>query len=365
MGFFFNFTEPQTPKVEAALQPFLVPDFDSFSFFPDLNNTKASRAEAMSVPSVARGRNIICGTIASLPLEMRGRDMSRVPLSRFVEQPDPRIPASVLYAYTAEDILFNGRAYWQILEYDESTGRPSKCQWISYTTVFENLDVTGKFVIGYQVDGKTVPNEGIGSLIVFSGLDEGFLNRAGRTIKTASALERAVLTYAKEPVPSIVLKSGNPLSKERIKALLDTWRTARQERSTAFINDQIDITTLGFTSSELQMNEARQYLATEIARGLGIPDWYLNAAAGGSMTYSNVSDERKTLIDFSLRPIMTAIEQRLSMDDISLRGMKVRFNLDDLLRGNAMDRASIYNQLIPLGVLTIEEARQMEDMVIE
>jgi HK97 family phage portal protein len=365
MGLLFNFIKPPKDNLEAALQPFNIPDFNQFGFLSELTNTTVNRAEAMSVPSVSRGRNIITGTIASIPLELRGRDMSRLPLPRFIEQPDPRVPASVVYAYTAEDILFTGAAYWQILEMDEATGRPSKAQWVAANLVLEELDPTGRIIVGYTYDGRRTPDKGVGSLIRFTGLDEGFLNRAGRTVKTAAALERAVLNYAKEPMPSIVLKSTNPLSRERVQALLDTWRKARSERSTAFINDQIDISTLGFNSSELQMNEARQYLATEIARAMGIPDWYLNAAAGGSMTYSNVSDERKTLIDFSLKPIMTAIEQRLSMDDITLRGMKVRFNLDDFLRGNAIDRAGIYNQLIPLGVLTVEEARQMEDMVVE
>lgn len=364
MGLLFNFIQPPKENLEAALQPFNIPDFNQFSFLSDLTNTAANRTEAMSVPSVARGRNIICGTIASIPLELRGRDMSRLPLPRFIEHPDPRVPASVVYAYTAEDILFKGVAYWQIMAIDEATQRPSQAQWVAATTVTEELDPTGKIIIGYAVDGKRVPNQGVGSLIQFSGLDEGFLHRAGRTIKTAAALEKAVLNYAKEPMPSIVLKSGNPLSRERVQALLDTWRKARNERSTAFINDQIDISTLGFNSSELQMNEARQYLASEIARAMGIPDWFLNAAAGGSMVYANVSDERKTLIDFSLRPIMTAIEQRLSMDDITLRGMRVRFNLDDFLRGNAKDRAEIYQKLIPLGVLSVEEAREMEDMVV-
>jgi HK97 family phage portal protein len=364
MGLLFNFIKPENPKVEAALEPFSIPDFNEFPFLSNATNTTATRLEAMSVPSVARGRNIICGTIASIPLELRGRDMSRLPLPRFIEQPDPRVPASVVYAYTAEDLLFRGNAYWQIMAIDEATQRPSQAQWVSASLVIEELDPTGKIIVGYSYDGKKLPNQGIGSLIAFTGLDEGFLNRAGRTVKTAAALERAVLNYAKEPMPSIVLKSGNPLSKERVKALLDTWRTARNERSTAFINDQIDITTLGFNSSELQMNEARQYLATELARSMGIPDWFLNAAAGGSMTYANVSDERKTLLDFSLRPIMTSIEQRLSMDDITLRGMKVRFNLDDFLRGNAKDRAEIYAKLIPLGVMSVDEARQMEDMIV-
>jgi HK97 family phage portal protein len=364
MGLLFNFVKPEKTNVEAALASFEIPDFAQFKFLGDLTNTVANRREAMSVPAVARARNIICGTIGSLPLEVKTRDNSFVATPRFIEQPDPSVPGSIVYTYTAEDLLFNGVAYWQIKSIDETTLRPNAIQWVSSTLVTPELSIDGQLVIGYLVNGKKAPDSGIGSLITFSGLDEGLLHRAGRTIKTAAALERATLNYANEPVPSVVLKSGNPLSKERVTAMLDTWRKARTERSTAFLNDQIELQQIGFNAQELQMTEARQYLVSEIARLSGIPEWYLGAAAGGSMTYSNVSDERRTLIDFSLRPIMTAIEQRLTMDDITLRGYRVRFNLDDFLRGNALERADVYQKLIPLGVMTVDEARAMEDLVV-
>jgi phage portal protein BeeE len=360
MGLLFNFIKPETKKATAALQPFTVQEPPLFGF----SGTSIGRTEAMSVPAVARGRNIITGTIAAIPLELRSRDMSKLPTPRFLEQPDPSITTSVMMAYTAEDLLFFGRAFWQITEMDETTNRPRSAIWIEQARVIEELDVTGYKVTGYLLDNAKVPPRGVGSLIAFSGLDEGVLHRGGRTIRTAAALERAVERYAKEPVPHVVLKSTQALSDERVDALLATWKKVRNERATAFINDNVDFQTVGFNSAELQMNEARQYLVSEIARLMGIPEWYLGAAAGGSMTYSNVTDERKTLVDFSLRPIMTAIEQRLSMDDITLRGMKVRFNLDDFLRGNAQDRADIYTKLIPLGVLTVEEARSLEDMVV-
>jgi HK97 family phage portal protein len=360
MGLLFNFIKPEKQEVTAALAPFTIREPNLFPF----RGTSSTRAEAMSVPAVARGRNIICGTIASIPLELRGRDMSKLPVPNFLQQPDPRTPTSVLMAYTAEDLLFFGRAFWQITEMDETTNRPRSAQWIEQRRVTEKLDPTGYIVTGYQIDSAETPPRGVGSLIAFSGLDEGVLHRAGRTIRTAASLERAVEKYANEPIPSVVLKSNQVLSPERVTNLLSTWRQSRQERSTAFINENIEFEHIGFNSSELQLAEARQYLVSEIARLMGIPEWYLGAAAGGSMTYSNVTDERKTLIDFSLRPIMTAIEQRLTLDDITLRGTTVRFNLDDFLRGNANDRADIYTKLIPLGVLSIEEARNLEDMVI-
>jgi len=367
MGLFFNFIKSDENKTTAALAPFNIPDHPLALFTRDGFDgvsTFVSRSEAMSVPAFARGRNIICSSLAAIPLELRGRDMSKLPTPRFLQQPDPSVPTSALMAYTTEDLLLFGVAYWQVTEMDETTNRPRSVKWISHTRVDQKLDVDGYEVLGYQLDNKTVPTRGVGSLIAFTGLDEGACNRGGRTIKTAAALERAVQKYAQEPLPSVVLKSSNPLSAERIKALLDTWKASRQQRATAFLNDNIEMKEVGFSSQELQMNEARQYLVSEISRLLGIPDWYLGAAAGGSMVYANVTDERKTLVDFSLRPIMTAIEQRLSMNDVTVSGNLVRFNLDDFLRGNPKDRADVYSKLVPLGVLSVEEARQMEDLVL-
>jgi len=170
MGLLFNFVDQEKPQIEAALAPFNIPDFNQYAFLSDLSNTSATRAEAMSVPAIARARNIICGVLASLPIEMKTRDNSLVLTPKFFEQPDPRVMGSTVYAYTAEDLLFNGAAYWQIMSYDTTTNRPNQIQWISYTKVTEELDPLGQIVTGYMIDGKKVPNTGVGSLIVFSGL---------------------------------------------------------------------------------------------------------------------------------------------------------------------------------------------------
>jgi phage portal protein BeeE len=119
---------------------------------------------------------------------------------------------------------------------------------------------------------------GVGSIIVFSGLDEGVLNRAGRTIKAAQELEKAAEMYAKEPVPTMVLKSnGTNLTPERITRLLESWKVSRATRSTAFLNADVELQALGFDPAKLQLNEARQYLATECARAVGIPASFLSA----------------------------------------------------------------------------------------
>jgi len=70
MGAFRNFFFPQVSAaksvdVTAALTPVQIQD-QIYNILGGATNT--TRALAMSVPSVARARNIICGTIGSLPL---------------------------------------------------------------------------------------------------------------------------------------------------------------------------------------------------------------------------------------------------------------------------------------------------------
>jgi len=326
----------------------------------------ATREQAMSVPACARARNIICSTIGSLPIETYNHfTKEHLRPTRSLMQPDTRIAGSATYAWIAEDLLFHGFAYGQVLDsYSESDGARVRA-WtrVSPERVTYQLNANQTEILFYRVDGAEVPLYGIGSLIVFNGLDEGVLNRAGRTIKAAQALEAAAELYAKEPVPTMVLKSnGTNLTPERITRLLESWKASRATRSTAFLNADVELQALGFDPAKLQLNEARQYLATEIARAVGIPASFVSAELT-SQTYSTTVMERKALIDFSLRNILTPIEQRLSMADFVPNGVEVRFDIDDFLRGSALERAQVYEILNRIGAMSVEQIQEEEDLI--
>jgi HK97 family phage portal protein len=269
-----------------------------------------------------------------------------------------------VYTFLAEDLLFTGQGYLRTLELG-TDGRPLSAEWISVSRITRTLDSLGHNVRYYSVDGNRVPENGLGSLIPFTGYDEGLLVRAGTTILTALALEKAVKRFADEPTPNVVLKSNLPMPAERVTALLNSWKEARQTRGTAFVNDTIDFQSIGFSPEQLTLNQARQYMASEIARACNLPEYYVGGNAGGSMTYSNVTAERRSLIDLSLRPLMTSITQRLSDNDITPRGSIVKYNLEEFYSPSAQERADIYSKLIPLGVMTVEEAREREDLINE
>jgi len=368
MGLFDRFTaksnQPNSQvDVAAALAPYNSQQLVGGILF---GTTTASREQFMAIPSGARARGIICSTVGSLPLEQYNHFTNEhVRPNRVIMQPDPRVAGSAIYAWIAEDLLLYGVAYGMVMDAYASTDASRIRAWtrIAPNRVFASLNSNSTEIEYYTVDGKQVPPFGIGSLIVFNGLDEGILNRAGRTIKAAAALEQAAEMYAREPMPQMVLKSnGTNLTPERITKLLESWKISRSTRSTAFLNADVELQTLGFDPKSLQMNEARQYLALEIARASGIPASFISAETT-SMTYTNTVAERKALIDFSLRPILTAIEQRLSAADFCPNGIETRFDIDDFLRGSALERAQVYEILNRIGAMSVQQIQEEEDLI--
>ena len=362
-----DFLVPKTPAsapiVDAASTPAPFNNTGAIAPFVFTSST-ATRAQAMAIPTIARARGILCSTVASLPMEQYSKlNGAHLPTPGVINQPDPRVPGSAIYAWIAEDLLFHGVAYGQVMEQYGDTGRVRAWTRIAPDRVTQKLNHLQTEIIGYQVDGSVVPNQGVGSLIVFYGLDEGILNRAGRTIRAAHALEQAAETFAKEPVPLQVLKSnGTNLPAERIAKLLESWRTSRLTKSTAFLNADVELQALGIDPAKLQLNEARQYVALELARACNLPAYFVSAETT-SMTYSNTTSERRGLIDFSLRPILSSIEQRLSMADFVPSTTEIRFSLDDFLRGNALERAQVYQILNTIGAMSVEQIREEEDLI--
>ena len=348
--------------VDAALRPFTVSE-------TLLNNVgagmTATRGQAMSIPTIQRAHSIICGTIGSLPLEQYQKSTgAHIEPARVINQPDPSTTGALVYSFTASDLFFYGAAFWQVTDAYAEDGRVRAAQYIPFERISPQLDATGTKIVGYYIDNVPAPISGIGSIVPFYSLTDGLLFKAGRTIRAALSLEQAAETFAKEPIPSMVLKSnGTNLTSERINKLLESWSSARRSRSTAFLNADIDVSTIGYDPKNLQLNEARQYIALELSRACGIPAHFISAEVT-SMTYSNTLQERRALVDFSLRPILSTIEQTITQSGRFIpSGYEVRFDLDDFLRGSPLERAQVYEILNRIGAMSVEQIREEEDLI--
>jgi phage portal protein BeeE len=109
--------------------------------------------------------------------------------------------------------------------------------------------------------------------------------------------------------------------------------------------------------------EFSQYLATEISRAMNVPSYLISADMNNSMTYQNILDGRKEFVAYSLQPYISAIEDRLSMNDITNSQNQVRFAVDDtFLRVDAKDRLDIIEKMLNLDLINVDQARQMEQL---
>jgi HK97 family phage portal protein len=300
-----------------------------------------------------------------MPLEMFVTDQATqerrqaVPMP-WVEQPQVDIPRMTTLAYTVDSLWFYGRAYWVVTEVYQEDGRPRRFQWVDPLDITFDVDLDTGLVTRYYRRLVPTPRSGVGSLVVFTSIDEGLLVRAGQTIKTCIELEKSALDFARNPAPSITLKNtGMDLPADQVQNLLDRWRESRRATggAVAYLSAAMDMDSVGFSPKDLALVDARSFQVLEIARATGLPAGMLSADVG-SMTYQSVQAERRALVDLALQPYMSAIEQRLSMDDVTPRGTNLMFTPNDFLRATPIEEAQLLSVLLDRQVITIDEARR-------
>ena len=356
---------PPTQKIEAQAAPpvMTVPEI---SIYGNGYNVYVTRAEALAVPSIKKARDLIAGITGTTEFHLyRKSNGEELGSPVWLEQPDRNQPRQVTMAYTADALFFYGVAYWEVTEqYNDGTGRPSRFAFVANDRVTPRYNLHNTLVIGYTVDGQVRPMDGVGSLITFQALSDGILNTGGRTIRAALDAQYAASVAAKTPIQSGYIKNtGADLPEDQIVGLLSKWKSARLQNNVGYLNSALDFKTTSFSPKEMGYNEMLQFLATEIARLTNIPAYMLSADMNNSLTYANVIDERRQFVDMSLRPYIEAIEGRLSMNDITNSQNYVRAGLDDgFLRSDALTRLAIIEKMLALGLITLDQAKEMEDL---
>jgi HK97 family phage portal protein len=358
MGLFSR--KPQVIEAQAA--PHIMGDNlnSIYSFtFPVI-----SRRDAMSVPALKRCRDLLC-TVGTIPLEYKKKSTGEeIAAPRWVHQLSKSQPQFVTISWLVDSLLMYGQAFLEIVEVYQEDGRGASFEWVSNTRVTFDLDVHNVYVTQYYVDGSPRPMSGLGSLVTFQAFNEGILNAGSRTIQSAIDINKAASIASATPMSSGILRNtGADLPPAEVSGLLAAWKRSRQNNSTAYLTSTLEFQSTQFSPKDMMYNEAIQNLATEIARLCGIPAYYVSADQNTSMTYANILDERKQLVALAFQPYISAIESRLSMDDISTAGHYVKFALDDsFLRTEPMERLLVIEKMLELQLITTEQAMEMEDL---
>jgi HK97 family phage portal protein len=365
-----GFKSAAKPTIEAQYAPAVMDttygygSFNTNSAF-GYNGVGIDRNFALQVASVSRCRNLVAGVISSIDLALYKKSTGeKLGSPVWLEQPDLRQPRSVTIAATVDSLIFYSVAYWRVTSLYADDGRPSGFEWVANNRVTYTTNKYGTEVQDYFVDGQLVPMAGIGSLVTFQSLIPGVLQTASTTIRAAYDIQKAAAVSAATPMPTGVLKNnGADLPEAQVQGLLAAFKSARQNRSTAYLTSTLEYVPTSFSPKDMAYTEASQYLSTEIARSMNVPAYMISSDMNNSMTYQNIIDGRKEFVAYSLQPYISAIEDRLSMNDITNSQNQVRFAVDDtFLRVDAKDRLDIIEKMLNLNLIDVEQARQMEQL---
>ncbi|CAB4162144.1 portal_HK97, phage portal protein, HK97 family [uncultured Caudovirales phage] len=365
-----GFKSAEKPAIEAQYAPAVMDTTYGYGSFNTnsaygYNGVGIDRNFALQVASVARCRNLIAGVISSIDLALYKKSTGeKLGSPIWLEQPDIRQPRSVTISATVDSLIFYSVAYWRVTSLYADDGRPSGFEWVANNRVTYTTNQYGTEVKDYFVDGEIVPMGGIGSLVTFQSLLPGVLQSASTTIRAAYDVQKAAAVSANTPMATTVLKNnGADLPEAQIQGILAGWKAARQNRSTAYLTSTLSVENIGFSPKDMGYVDFSQYLATEIARSMNVPAYYISADMNNSMTYQNILDGRREFVAYSLQPYISAIEDRLSMNDITNSQNQVRFAVDDtFLRADAKDRLDIIEKMLNLDLIDVNQARSMEQL---
>jgi HK97 family phage prohead protease len=332
-------------------------------------SARAGRSEALTVPAMLKGRNMIC-SVSTLPLVEKAPDRSVV-RNPLLEQIDPDVPNVVTLAMTVEDLVFEGISWWRVLSRD-SAGFPVSARHLDYGTV-SLLAPTGggrsPLPGGEDPRGAAVYVDGVPTpardVIRFDSPNPAVLRVGGKALRKALLLDAAARMYAEDPAPLAVFRpaeGADEIEDEEIKEILRAWRAARRERGVAYVPRALEYSSNnGPSPRELQLAELQQRASLEIANMLGVDPEDLGVSTT-SRTYANAVDRRRDRVNDVLAPYMSAVTDRLSMGDVTRRGYKISFVLDDYMKSNPTERWSTYEIAHRIGAKTIERIQEEEGL---
>lgn len=334
---------------------------DSFPWIE--NEFGISREWAMKVPAVLAGRNQIVSAISPLNLRVLDAD-NNVIVSPLVSQIDPNIANAVTIAQTLEDLIFDGKSYWRVIA-RSSDGYPTYAQHVDHRFVSEQAPATQLNILpSRDVEGGSIWINGeavsFRDVIKFEMTNPGLLQAGGTAIKTSLMVHATSSMYANSPTPIMYFTPTDnaDVEDDAVVDLLRKWKAARQANTVGYVPDGFELHTVDIMNpKDLQLIEIEKSATLNIANILGLDpeDFGISTT---SRTYQNAIDRRQDRINECFAPYMAAIEQRLSLGDVTKRGQRVCFDLGGFLKANPTDEAAIVTQLVAAKVITPDEGRE-------
>jgi hypothetical protein len=335
LGFFDFLRSPSAtiavavPRPDYLASPFTEGQLNKivYSDVFGVNYAPISRAEAISIPAVSKARELICATIAKLPLRASNVDglLALDAQPAWTYRTDGTISPFMRMLWTIDDLLFYGRALWSVTRGSEGqilTAERVAIEWWKVNAQGEIL-----------IDDKPVNAE---EVIYFPGPIEGLLDKDGRTLRSALSVAESLETRAKSPIPVMEIHNTglDEIDDDEARELVRGYNAARRdpEGATVYTPASVQLIPHGDAADGGFMTDGRNAIRLDVANITGVPAALLDGSTTtSSLTYSTQEGRRNEFVDYGLAIWIEAIAGRLSADDVVPRGQHIVFDQTDFL----------------------------------
>lgn len=163
-----------------------------------------------------------------------------------------------------------------------------------------------------------------------------------------------------------ILETDTPLNPTQRKELEDAWNKnyagAGNTGKTALLSHGVKYKSIGTRLTDTDL-ASRRMTVEDIANITGVPLPLLNS--GDKTPLNNLEVLNRLFVQYTLRAWCKRIESEFNSKLFSFNQVGttfVRFNLDGLLRGDTMSRASYYRELYNIRAISPNEIRALENM---
>ena len=329
------------------------------------------RNQAMSVPTIARARDLIASVVGSTPLKMfkyvwndETKEMEKEYLAprSWLRQPDPTIAYSAFMSWLFDDLFFYGKAVL-FINSRTADGFPNSFQRLPAAMVTFR-DQAGPVFFApsqepYFQGGRIEPE----NLVQFVPCPiQGIVYQSEQSVQTALRLEKARFRNATSTMPSGVLKvtGGEPLTAQELADLAAGFNSARENNQVAAISQDLTYTETQANPANMMLMEAANFQALEACRITNIPP-FLAGISLGSYQYQNGKQAREDLYLFAARLYMDFIAQVLSTT--LPQGTYVEFDVEEYIEGiqGIPDKVNENISLDHIPTMAEEEAAEQPD----
>lgn len=334
---------------------------------------------ALTLSTVWACTSLVSETIGTLPLHIykktaNGRERADDYQLSYIlrNKPNTKSTSSVLWQSTVASMLLRGNG---ILKKLTVGNKLVGLQFMPYDKLQIVLDFDGNAEF-YEIrprgttvkiptkDIVRIPNFTIDGNWGLSSITYG----AKMFSNSLNSMESANRMLEKGLVQTVAFKTDKRIrgdQREDFRKSFEQYSGAMNSGKAILLEDGMDVKTISLNPKDAQLLESRAFSVEEICRWFRVDPSMIGHGNAVSNWGTGLEQKMIGFLTFTLRPILTRIEQAINNELIPLEDRGIyyaEFTIDGLLRADTTARTTYYREMTGSGIMTRDEVRKLENL---